>query len=59
MEKGNQIIIDLALYYVQTMVGNLSPFNKLKEKIINIVNEDSNRKDKTCKVNSRLYNFII
>lgn len=46
IEKGNLMIIDLALYYVQTMVGNLGLFNKLKEKIINIANKDRNRKDK-------------
>ena len=40
------MIIDLTLYYVKAMIGNLSPFNKLQEKIINIANKDSNRKDK-------------
>ncbi|WP_458742891.1 MEDS domain-containing protein [Candidatus Nitrosocosmicus sp. T] len=46
IEKGNLMIIDLTLYYVQAMVGNLDPFNKLKEEIVNIVNKDRNRKDK-------------
>ena len=46
IEKGNLMIIDLTLYYVKVMIGNLGPFNKLKEKIVNIANKDDNRKDK-------------
>ena len=46
IEKGNLVLIDLALYYVHAMVGNLGPFNKLKEDIVNIADKDSNRKDK-------------
>jgi hypothetical protein len=46
IEKGNLMIIDLTVYYVKAMIGDLSPFDKLKEKIINFANKDSNRKDK-------------
>lgn len=46
IEKGNLMIIDLTLYYIKAMIGNLSPFNKLREKIIDIANKDSNRKNK-------------
>lgn len=46
IEKGNLLIIDLALFYVQAMVGNLEPFDKLKQEATEHANKENKRTDK-------------
>jgi hypothetical protein len=59
MEKGSLMIIDLTLYYVQAMIGNLNAFNKLKEEIINIANKNNNRKDKHVRLTADCANLLF
>lgn len=52
IEKGNLLIIDLALFYVQAMVGNLEPFDKLKQEATEHANKENKRTDKHVRLTS-------
>ncbi|HYF99393.1 MAG TPA: MEDS domain-containing protein [Candidatus Saccharimonadales bacterium] len=50
VESGNLKLVDLASYYVNTMVGNLKSFDNFKKEIISILEQDKNRVDKHVRV---------
>jgi len=50
--KRKLIVIDLARYYVNVMVGNLESLNLLKKELIFKANKDANRKNKHIRLTS-------
>lgn len=59
IEKGNLMIVDLAPFYINAMVGNLESFDRLKEQIINIANKDVDRVDKHVRLTADCATLLL
>lgn len=46
IEKGNLILIDLSSFYINAMIGNYEPFEKIEYEIMNKINVNNNEVDK-------------
>jgi hypothetical protein len=59
VKEGNIVLVNLAQNYIDVMIGNLDPFNKLKEELIDKVKKDNNRRDKHIRLTADCATLLL
>lgn len=59
IQDGNLLLVDLTSFYVESMVGNLDLFKKLRDETVQRLNNDENRKDKHIRLTADCATLLL
>lgn len=59
IENGKLVLINLSKYYIDATTDNFQKFDKLKEKIMDHIKRDHNRKDKHIRITVDCAMFLM